>query len=60
MACLQIGIQPIFLQNNQNPLNHINIDLSKVLIINKNVIQIYDDKNIEFLGQDLVNIALKP
>ena len=55
----QVGIQPVFPQNIQYPLNGVNMGLSRALRVNKNIIQIYDDKDIELLGHNLVDIALK-
>ena len=35
------------------------MSLAWVLGVDKNVIEVNNDKDIEFLGQDLVNVALK-
>lgn len=35
------------------------MDLSRILNINKDIIQVYHNKNINFFDQDLVNIAMK-
>lgn len=43
----------------QYPLNSFYILLFLALGIDENVIKVYNNKNIEFLCQDLINIALK-
>ena len=59
MAFLQICIKAIFAENSQNPLNGFNMTLLRIFGIDKNIIQTNDNKDIKFLNQNFVNIALK-
>ena len=43
----------------KNLLNNIDVSLICIFSINHNVIQINNSKNIEFFGQNLINIILK-
>ena len=56
---LEIGKKAIFPQFFKNSLNGINISLAWVFGIDKDVIKVNNNKDIKFLGQDLINIALK-
>ena len=58
-ALLQVGIQPVFPQNIQDPSNRVDVGLSRVLSVDEDVIQIHDDEDVEFLGQNLIDIALE-
>ena len=49
----------MFSQFLKNPLNDINMSLAQVFGVDEDIIKVNNDKNIEFLGQNLVNIALK-
>ena len=49
----------MFLQFFKNPSNNINVGLAWIFGINKDVIQINNDKDIEFSGWDLDDIAIK-
>lgn len=55
----QVGIESFFFQNIQDLSNCNNISLSRVFIIDENINQIYNDKNIKLLKQNFINIALK-
>ena len=55
----QIGKKTIFLQKIQHSLHGFYITLAFIFSVNKDVIQVNDDKNIELLGRDLINIALE-
>ena len=55
----KVGKKLVFPQFLKNPSNAINMSLARILGVDKNVIEVNNDKDIEFLGQDLVNIALK-
>ena len=56
---LEIGKKAVFPQFLENPSNGIYVSLAWVLGVDEDVIKVNNDKDIEFLGQDLVNIALK-
>ena len=58
-ALFQICINVIFFKDFQNRLNNFDVTFPSILGIEKNIIQINDDKIIEFFSQDLINIALK-
>ena len=58
-AFFEVGKKAVFLQLLENPLNGINITLALVLGIDEDVIEVNNDKDIKFLGQDFVNLALK-
>ena len=54
---LKVGKNAVFFQFIKNLLNGINMSLAWVLNIDENVIEVNNDENIEFFGQDLINIA---
>ena len=56
---LEVGKKAIFLQFFENSLNSIDVSLAWVFGLDEDVIEINNDKNIKFLGQDLVNKALE-
>ena len=58
-AFVEVGKKTVFPQFVKNPLNGIDVSLAWILCINEDVIKVNNDKNIKFLSQDLVNIALK-
>ena len=49
----------MFSQFFKNPLNGIDIGLVWVIGINEDIIEINNDKNIKFLGQNLIDITLE-
>ena len=59
MAFLEVGKKAVFPQFLKNPLNGIDMSLAWVLNVDENVIGVINDKDIKFLGQDLINIALE-
>ena len=59
MAFFEVGKKAVFPQFLKNPSNAVNVSLAWVLGVDKDGIEINNDKDIEFLGQDLVNIALE-
>ena len=56
---LEIGKKAIFPQFLENSSNSVDVSLAWVFGVDKDVIKVNNDKNIEFLSQDLVNIALE-
>ena len=56
---LEVGKKAVFPQFLENSLDGIDGSLAWVLGVDDNVIEINNDKDIEFLGQDLVNVALE-
>ena len=56
---LQIGKQAIFSQNLEDPLHCFHVPLTLNLSVDEDVIQIYDDKDIELFYHDFVDIALE-
>ena len=50
------AVSPQFLEN---PSNGVDVSLASVLSVDEDVIKVNNDKDIEFLGQDLVYIALE-
>ena len=56
---VEVGKKAISPQFLKNPSNGVNVSLAWVLGVNKDVIKVNNDKDIEFLGQDLVNIVLE-
>ena len=59
MAFLEVDKKAVFPQFFENPSNGINVSLAWVFGVDEDVIKVNNDKDIEFLGQDLVNIALE-
>ena len=58
-AHFDIGKQAIFPQNVKHSPCSRYVALTWVLSINEDIIQVYDDKDIETFGQDLIDITLK-
>ena len=59
MTFLEIGKKAVSPQFLENPLNVVNVSLAWVLGVDEDIIKVNNYKDIEFLGQDLINIALK-
>ena len=59
MTLLELGKKAVFPQFLKNPSNSIDVSLTWVFSIDEDFIKVNNAKNIKFLGQDLVNIALK-
>ncbi len=55
----QVGIQQIFLSLVQNWLKSFYIVFFFIFGIDKDIIQVYNNKNIKLLYQDLIDISLK-
>ena len=55
----EVGKKTVFPQFLENLSNGMNVSLAWILDVDKDVIEVSNDKNIEFLNQNLVNIALK-
>ena len=58
MALFQICIKAIFSEDFQNPSNNFDVTFFLIFSIDKNIIQINNDKDIEFLSQNLINLVL--
>ena len=56
---LEVGKNAVFSPFLKNLSNVINVSLACVFRIDKDVIEVNNDKDIEFLSQNLVNIALE-
>ena len=56
---LKVGKKAVFSQFLKNLSNYINVSLAWVFNVDKYAIEVNNNEDIEFLGQDLVNIALK-
>ena len=59
LTLFQIGKQAIFFQKVQYSLHGFHVTLSLIFSIDKDVIQIYNDKNIKLFCQDLIDITLE-
>ena len=59
MTLLEIGKKAVFAQFLKNPSNGSDVSLTWVFNVDRNVIKVNNDKDIEFLSHDLVNIALE-
>ena len=55
----QIGKKLIFSQKIQHLLHSVYMTLAFIFGVNKYIIQVNNNKNIEFLGQNLIDIALE-
>lgn len=58
-AFFQIGKQTVFTYIVQDSLYRINLCQSRVLYVDNNVIQVEDDKDIELLCQEFVDVTLE-
>ena len=58
-AFLQICIKAIFSEDLQNPSKGFDVSLPWIFGIDKNIIQIYNDKDIELLSKNLIDIVLE-
>ena len=56
---LEVGKKAVTPQFLENSSNGVDVSLALVLGVDEDVIEVNNDENIEFLGQDLVNIALE-
>ena len=56
---LEVGKKAVFPQFLENLSDGIDMSLAWVLSVDEDVIEVNNDKNIEFLGQDHVNVALE-
>ena len=59
LALFKVGKKAIFCQFFENLLNGIDVKLVQDFDVDKDVIQINNNKNIKLLGQDFINITLK-
>ena len=56
---LEVGKKAVFPQFLENLSDGIDVSLAWVLGVDEDVIEVNNDKDIKFLGQDLVNVALE-
>ena len=56
---LEVGKKAVFPQFLKNPLDGIDVSLAWVFGVDEDVIEVNNDEDIEFLGQDLVNVTLE-
>ena len=56
---LEVSKKAVFPQFLENPLNGIDVSMAWVLSVDEDVIEVNNDEDIKFLGQDLVNVALE-
>ena len=56
---LQISIQRKFPQLVKNPTHYLDVVFSLVFGVDEDIIQIHNDKNIEFFREDFIDIAMK-
>ena len=59
LAIFKIGKKIFFLQKIYDLSNGLYVTLVLILAINEDVIQVNNDKDIEFLGQNFIDIALE-
>ena len=58
-AILQIGKETVFPKVFEYLLNGFDVSLAGIFSIDQDVVQVYNDKDIELLGQDLIDVTLK-
>ena len=56
---LQVGKKSVPPQNIQHPPYSLYVTLAQIFDIDENVIQVNDNKDLELLGQDLIDITLE-
>ena len=56
---LKVSKKAVFPQFLENASNGVNVSLAWVVGVDEDIMKINNDKDIEFLGQRLVNIALE-
>ena len=54
-----IGKKAIFAQKIWDPSNSLHVALAFIFSVNQDVIQADNNKNIEFFGQNLIDVALE-
>ena len=59
LTFLQIGIQQEFPQLVKNPMHCLDMAFSLIFDVDKDIIQIHNNKDIEFFRKNLIDIALK-
>ena len=59
MTLFQVGKKAVFSQFVQHPSDSIDMSLACILGIDQDVIQVKDHKNVEFFGQDLIDVTLE-
>ena len=55
----EVGKKAVFPQFVQHLLDNIDMSLACILSVDQDVIQVNDHENVEFFGQDLIDVILK-
>ena len=53
------GKKAVFPQFVQHPADSIDVSLARIFGVNQDIIQINNHKNVEFFGEDLIDVTLK-
>ena len=56
---IEVGKKVVFLQFGQHLSNKIDVSLARIFGIDQDVIQVNNYKNVEFFGQDLIDVILE-
>lgn len=56
---LQIGKKPVSSELIKDPAHRLHVLLARVFGIDQNIIQIYDNEDVELLSEDLVDVTLE-
>ena len=59
MTLFEVGKKAVFPQFLKNLSNGIEVSLAWVFVVDEDVIEVNNDEDIEFLGQNFINIALE-
>ena len=59
LTFLQVGKEEMFLELVQNLAYDLNVKLPGVFNIDQDIIQVYDNKDIKFFRQYLINVSLE-
>ena len=58
-AFLQVGKKTVFSELFQDPAYDFYVWLARILDVDQNVVQIYNNENVKLLSEDLVNVPLE-
>ena len=59
LTLLQIGKETVFPKVLKYPPNDFDVSLAGILSIDQDIVQVYNNKDIKFLGWDLIDITLE-